>query len=162
MDIKKILISVGILFAISLTAFSFGALYEEKQWQAAIQKQKIEATQELQKATNEVLERERKAREEITALETKHQNTLKELSALDSKYRKLVSAAGGLRDKGCRESSSSSKGKNTGSNGNSETNSGRVLSREATDFLLDLTAEADQMREQLRMCQDWAKRLSKD
>ena len=149
--------------AVTVTAFSVGGLtykFEESKWEAALQKQKIEAQQELQSATTEVLERERKAREEVFELETKHQKTLQQLSELDTKYRNLVRNAGGLRDKGRRESGSSSKGTNTSSSGNNETDS-RVLSEETTDFLLNLTAEADRMREQLRLCQDWARSISK-
>lgn len=149
--------------AVAITAFSVGGItykFEESKWKAALQKQKIEAQQELQSATTEVLERERKAREEVFELETKHQKTLQQLSELDTKYRNLVRNAGGLRDKGRRESGSSSKGTNTSSSGDNETDS-RVLSEETTDFLLDLTAEADRMREQLRLCQDWARSISK-
>lgn len=149
--------------SIAITAFSVGGLtykFEEAKWEAALQKQKIEAQEELQSATLEVLERERKAREQIFELENKHQETLHQLSELDTKYKRLVRDAGGLRDKRRGESGSNSKGTNSGTGGNPETDS-RILSRETTDFLLDLTAEADRMREQLRLCQDWARSISK-
>lgn len=149
--------------AVAITAFSVGGItykFEEAKWEAALQKQKIEAQQELQSATLEVLERERKAREQIFELENKHQETLQQLSALDTKYRRLVHDAGGLRDKGRGKSSSNSKGTNTSTGGNNETDS-RLLSRETTDFLLDITAEADEVREQLRLCQEWARTISK-
>lgn len=148
--------------AVAITAFSVGGItykFEEAKWEAALQKQKIEAQQELQSATLEVLERERKAREQIFELENKHQKTLQELSDLDTKYRRLVHDAGGLRDKGRGKSSNDSKGTNTSTSRDNETDP-RILSREATDFLLSLTAEADQMREQLKLCQDWIKTLS--
>lgn len=149
--------------SVAITAFSVGGLtykFEEAKWEAALQKQKIEAQQELQSATFEVLERERKAREQIFELENKHQETLQQLSALDTKYRRLVRNAGGLRDKGRGESGGNSKGTNTSTGGNNETDS-RLLSRETTDFLLNITAEADEVREQLRLCQDWARTISK-
>ena len=79
-----------------------------------------------------------------------------ELSTLDAKYRQLVRDAGGLRDKGSGDCGDRSNTKSASASGNNDSSS-RVLSEEATEFLLRLTAEADQLREQVLLCQEWAK-----
>ena len=64
-----------------------------------------------------------------------------------------------LRDPGSTSSSKSSNGnKNTG--GSNGTTAGQELSREASEFLLDLTRDADQVSVRLKLCQSVLGKLS--
>lgn len=64
-----------------------------------------------------------------------------------------------LRDPGNSSNSKQAHGnKNTG--GGTDTSAGRDLSREASEFLLDLTRDADQIAVRLRLCQGILRKVS--
>lgn len=134
---------VLIILAIALSCIITRNYYLDKH-EAFIQKLNAEASTreaELQGVINDLLE-------------DSHNYTI-EIYKLSSDNAKLVRKLGGLRDPG-----SSYSYKNDCSSGNNEANTGTVLSDEATEFLLDITREADLLREQLRLCQEWAKSVS--
>ena len=154
-------VSKGILIGAVALVFSAGLgtyKYQEHKYEAIITQHQMEASQKLQDETMKLLERERKMMQEIFELEARYNESQQELTNLDARYRKLVRDAGGLRDKGSGNGSNSSKGKDTGTSRADETGS-RVLSEEATDFLLSLTREADELRLRLLEAQDWAKMM---
>ena len=130
--------------------------YQEHKYESVIQAHRAEASQKLQDETMKLLEKERLIQNHIFDLEKKYHESQQELSALDAKYRQLVRDAGGLRDKGSGDCGDRSNATSASTIGNNDSSS-RVLSEEATEFLLRLTAEADQLREQVLLCQDWAK-----
>ena len=116
----------------------------------------MEAVKTLQNETEKLLERERKLANQIFELEARYNESQQELTDLDARYRQLVRDAGGLRDKGSGNCGDSSKRKDTSPSRTDEANP-RVLSEEATDFLLRLTREADELRLRLLEAQEWAK-----
>ena len=150
-------VSIALLWIASL--FLVYDYFDDK-YDREIERLQSEAEYTLRVETDKLLEKERHVREELSKLQEEHNKTKTELSALNSKYRTAIRNAGGLRDKGIRESGDSTKGKNSSATGNNETDS-RILSRETTEFLLNLTLEADILRERLRLCQDWARMISK-
>ena len=152
LSVKAILIPVILAFITGLGAWK----YQEHKYEAIIQAHRAEASQKLQDETMKLLEKERLIQSRIFDLENKYHESQQELSTLDAKYRQLVRDAGGLRDKGSGDCGDRSNAKSASTSGNNDSSS-RVLSEEATEFLLRLTAEADQLREQVLLCQEWAK-----
>lgn len=147
-----------ILLPVSIALLLCSAVwkYQEHKYEAIIQAHRAEASQKLQDETMKLLEKERLIQSHIFDLENKYHESQQELSTLDAKYRQLVRDAGGLRDKGSGDCGDRSNAKSASASGNNDPSS-RVLSEEATEFLLRLTAEADQLREQVLLCQEWAK-----
>lgn len=148
----------AILLPVSIALLLCSAVwkYQEHKYEAIIQAHRAEANQKLQDETMKLLEKERLIQSRIFDLENKYHESQQELSTLDAKYRQLVRDAGGLRDKGSGDCGDRSNAKSASASGNNDSSS-RVLSEEATDFLLRLTAEADYLREQVLLCQEWAK-----
>lgn len=148
----------AILLPVSIALLLCSAVwkYQEHKYEAIIQAHRAEANQKLQDETMKLLEKERLIQSRIFDLENKYHESQQELSTLDAKYRQLVRDAGGLRDKGSGNCGDRSNAKSASASGNNDSSS-RVLSEEATEFLLRLTAEADQLREQVLLCQEWAK-----
>ena len=148
----------AILLPVSIALLLCSAVwkYQEHKYEAIIQAHRAEASQKLQDETMKLLEKERLIQSRIFDLENKYHESQQELSTLDAKYRQLVRDAGGLRDKGSGDCGDRSNAKSASASGNNDSSS-RVLSEEATEFLLRLTAEADQLREQVLLCQEWAK-----
>ena len=149
-------VSIALLWIVSL--FLVYDYFDDK-YDREIERLQSEAEYTLRVETEKILERERSVREKLDKLVEEHNKTKTELSSLNSKYRAAIRNAGGLRDKGSWKSGDSTKGKDSSATGNNGTDS-RVLSRETTEFLLNLTLEADLLRERLKLCQDWAKMIS--
>lgn len=149
-------ISIALLWIASL--FLVYDYFDDK-YDREIERLQSEAEYTLRVETDKLLEKERHVREELCKLQEEHNKTKTELSSLNSKYRAAIRNAGGLRDKGSWKGGDSTKGKDSSATGNNGTDS-RILSRETTEFLLNLTLEADLLRERLKLCQDWAKMIS--
>ena len=152
LDARAVLIPAILSFIVGFGVWQ----YQENKYEAIIQAHRAEANQKLQDETMKLLEKERLIQSRIFDLENKYHESQQELSTLDAKYRQLVRDAGGLRDKGSGNCGDHSNSKSPSASGNNDSSS-RVLSEEATDFLLRLTAEADYLREQVLLCQEWAK-----
>jgi hypothetical protein len=152
LDARAVLIPAILSFIVGFGVWQ----YQENKYEAIIQAHRAEANQKLQDETMRLLEKERLIQSRIFDLENKYHESQQELSTLDAKYRQLVRDAGGLRDKGSGNCGDRSNAKSPSASGNNDSSS-RVLSEEATDFLLRLTAEADYLREQVLLCQEWAK-----
>lgn len=152
LDARAVLIPAILSFIVGFGVWQ----YQENKYEAIIQAHRAEANQKLQDETMKLLEKERLIQSRIFDLENKYHESQQELSTLDAKYRQLVRDAGGLRDKGSGNCGDRSNAKSPSTSGNDDSSS-RVLSEEATDFLLRLTAEADYLREQVLLCQEWAK-----
>ena len=144
--------AIGVIFASCLGTYK----YQEHKYEALIIQHQMEAVKTLQNETEKLLERERKLANQIFELEARYNESQQELTDLDARYRQLVRDAGGLRDKGSGNCGDSSKRKDTSPSRTDEANP-RVLSEEATDFLLRLTREADELRLRLLEAQEWAK-----
>ena len=110
----------------------------------------------VQKLNAEAEKRENELHGVIDDLLDESYTRIVEIEQLSSDNAKLVRKLGGLRDPRCTYSA-----ENKSSGSDSKTGAGTVLSDEATEFLLGLTRDADVLREQLRLCQEWAKSVSK-
>lgn len=116
---------------------------------------------EVNAASLTVQEKHRLAEQElqsqVTSLLEESYDRQMEIYRLTSANTQLVFELGGLRDPGAASGcASGNENKNTGSD--TKTTAGQ-LSREATEFLLNLTREADETREQLRLCQEFVRKL---
>lgn len=142
------LVSVAVLSCIGTRAY-----YVSKH-EAFISK--LNATA-LEAKENQVL-REQELSGVITdLLEESHGRQL-EIERLSAERASLLSR---LRDPGST-SGSRTDNKNKSSGNNHETVAGTELSREATEFLLLLTRDADQVMEQLRLCQNFVRHITKN
>lgn len=111
----------------------------------------------LEAKENQVL-REQELSSVITdLLEESHGRQL-EIERLSAERASLLNR---LRDPGSTSGSGTSY-KNKSSGNDHETVTGTELSREATEFLLLLTRDADQIMEQLRLCQSFVRHITKD
>lgn len=108
----------------------------------------------VQKLNAEAEKRENELHGVIDDLLDESYTRIVEIEQLSSDNAKLVRKLGGLRDPGRTYSA-----KNKSSGSDPKTGAGTVLSDEATEFLLGLTRDADVLREQLRLCQEWAKQI---
>lgn len=154
----------------------FTAQYKDGQYAIKEQKVRDEYIAELKKRQDEynarVEELNRKALEKQqelsrlnSELERKYADANKRADQALAKYNDLVANGWRLRDPGANNQyslqlSDASRGDNSstadGSNGAS---SGRELSREASEFLLQLASDADKVVEQLKIAQEYALRL---
>lgn len=150
-----------IFYVVSLMgAASITYKYQENKYNDKINKIQKEAHNTYLAELGKVLDRERALQESVQKLEIESNDKLKEINSLRARNRQLVRNAGGLRDPGSRESGNSPKGKDSSTSGNPKADTGQILSGKTTDFLLNLAADADEIREQLRLCQQWAKRIA--
>lgn len=108
----------------------------------------------IQKLNAEAAAKENELHGVIDDLLDESYTRILEIERLSSDNATLVRKLGGLRDPG---STRGDKNKSSGSD--PKTGAGTVLSDEATEFLLSLTRDADVLREQLRLCQEWAKQI---
>lgn len=163
MDSKKslyctlILVWVFSLFGV----FNLTYEYQENKWRGKVSALQKEAEEKYNQEILAILEKERNLQNAVQKLESESNENLKQISALRAHNRQLIHAAGGLRDPGRGSSGGSTKERNSSSSVNTSTRARAVLSGKATEFLLDLTTEADRIREQLKLCQNWAKEISR-
>ena len=113
------------------------------------------AETKAREAAEAILEKERAAREKADELEVAYHDQAKNINLLAADNRRLADELGGLRDPyagaGCRNQG--------GSAGNTQNGpaSGQ-LSREASEFLLGLAREADEMSAYAWTCYFWINR----
>ncbi len=154
----------------------FTAQYKDGQYAIKEQKVRDEYIAELKKRQDEynarVEELNKKALERQTQLsnlnselERKYANANKRADQALTKYNDLVSNGWRLRDPGTQTQPSmqlpnaSSGGDSSTTTGSNGASSGGELSREASEFLLQLASDADKVVEQLRVAQEYALRL---
>ena len=117
--------------------------------------QKLNAT--TQKAKENQALREQELNSVISDLLEESHGRQMEIERLSSERAVLIKR---LRDPGSTSSGRTGT-ENKSSGSDTETTTGTELSREATEFLLRLTRDADLLREQLSLCQNWAKSLTR-
>lgn len=133
-----------------------GVIATARHFEAAIDTQKIEAANLLATETNKVLQAERKQKELSNALETQHNAAKEQIQTEQAANRRLASELGGLRDKGRRKSSNCAMpGTGSTAGGAVEGTDEAYLSGEATEFLLGLTYDADEVATYAKTCHDW-------
>lgn len=156
-DIKGMLaaLAVGLLVG-ALSSWYLTAEYKDSKWGKAVADQKVAAAKALQAETEKVLDAERKNTELNNNLEKNHAEASRKIDATLADNRRLARELGGLRDPGRRPGCGAA-GAETGAaadpaGGSAE---GR-LSDEASEFLLELAADADRAAEYAQTCRAWA------
>lgn len=154
-----------------ITSLAIGALaswyltaeYKDNKWEAAIGKQKVEAADKLQAATQRAIEAERRQNELADQLEVKHVESQQELDRVLADNRRLARELGGLRDPGRRPSCGGTVPSGSTTAGQPEGGTtGTELSAEASEFLLEFAREADRAAQYAKTCYDWTRQLSRD
>ena len=156
---KEVLVCLFLLIAPSACFSLVVYNHEEAKWKGVITEYQLQAEQRLKVETEAILERERNLQNKLNELETSYHEKSLELDNANKRNLELVRSAGGLRDKGKRTGKSNTTSKDSTSGGNNETGS-FVLSDETTQFLLNLTRDADQVCQQLKLCQDYLRSLA--
>lgn len=141
---------LALVLSAALSCIGTRAYYLNK-----IQALKIEVNATSLKVQEDFRQTEQKLQSQVTTLLEESYERQLEIARLASSNAQLVFELGGLRDPG---SSSTTGNANKNSDSDSKTTAGK-LSKEATQFLLDLTKEADEVREQLRLCQEFVSEL---
>lgn len=125
--------------------------------QKVIDKFEKEGIELVSKKQEEIIAKQNEINELNERLRKENGEANKRIQALLNRYRDLVNSGYRLQDPGPRsDSSGDSSGSNPGtSTGNPSTAGKRELSAEASRFLLQFGAEADQVVEQYKMCQQY-------
>jgi len=154
--------------AIGLGAGALGswyltAEYKDASWTASIEKQKVEAAEQLQAATDRAISAERRQKELATQLEVKHVESERELDKALSTNRRLARELGGLRDPGRRPSCGGTVSTDSTTSTQPETGTtGAELSAEASEFLLEFARDADRAAQYAKTCYDWTNQLNRE
>ena len=136
------------------------AEYKDNKWLAKVEAQRVEAAKQLQAATEQVIETERKHNTIATQLEIQNAEKQSSLDRTLADNRRLAAQLGGLRDPGRREScpaADSATGETT-QQPSAQASSGR-LSAEATEFLLEFARDADRAAQYANTCYDWIRQV---
>ena len=147
----------------SLASWYLTAEYKDSKWEAAIGKQKVEAADKLQAATQRAIEAERRQNELADQLEVKHVESERELDKVLADNRRLARELGGLRDPGRRPSCGDAVPSGSTNPGQSaDGTTGTELSAEASEFLLEFARDADRSAQYAKTCYDWTQQLNRD
>jgi hypothetical protein len=163
LDLKNLLISlaIGLLIGV-LGGWYLTAKYKDASWTASIEKQKVEAAEQLQAATERAISAERRQNELANQLEVKHVESERELDKALSTNRRLARELGGLRDPGRRSNCGGSMP--TDSTTTNQPKGGTTeagLSAEASEFLLEFARDADRAAQYAKTCYDWGQELNR-
>lgn len=163
-DLKTAAIALAIGLGVgALGSWYLTAEYKDNKWEAAVGKQKAEAADKLQAATDRAIEAERRQNELADQLEVKHVESQQELDRVLADNRRLARELGGLRDPGRRPSCGSTVPSGSTTAGQPEGGTtGTELSAEASEFLLEFAREADRAAQYAKTCYDWTQKLSRD
>jgi len=164
LDLKTTLL----IAVIGLGVGAFGswyltAKYKDASWTASIEKQKVEAAEQLQAATDRAISAERRQNELAAQLEMKHVESEQKLDKALFTNRRLTRELGGLRDPGRRPSCGSTVSTDPTTSAQPETGStGTELSVEASEFLLEFARDADRAAQYAKTCYDWTRQLNRE
>lgn len=146
-------IRIGILVVAVLFTWLITASYKNATWQERLtqehNKQLQQHAEQLQFALNE----ERKAQEQVTAIEVAYHDQTITVNTLAADNRRLADELGGLRDP---YAASKDAGVTTSCSPCKPCDG--KLSTEASKFLLELTEEADRLRAYADTCYKWVSR----
>lgn len=134
--------------------------YYQARYDAAVARQKAEASKALVEATDRAIAAERKHNQLAQILEVTHAQNRQKLDAALSDNRRLARELGGLRDPGYRESGNCTVPATPAGTGIAirQPATGR-LSAEASEFLLEFARDADRVAEYAALCHGWVKKL---
>lgn len=148
-----------------LVGVAFGSWYFTAEYKDAVHTAKFDAyKRELAELhaqnLNEVLQKEREAQERADEIEVKYHDATTEIRLIRNDNDRLARELGGLRDPGERPGATSGMGNSQGTAPGNTTNAAAEsrLSREATQFLLDLAEDADRAAAYANTCYEWVNR----
>lgn len=135
----------------------FTATYKDARWSAAVNAKQVEADQrvmaEYTRAETEARARQLYARQ----LEVQHAEALDETKRVRAANVALAERLGGMRDPGHRAPCRCPVPSTTAATGLSEpSGASSRLSDEATEFLLEFAADADQVAHYAASCREWS------
>lgn len=164
LDIKMTLLAAILGLGVgALGSWYLTAKYKDASWTASIEKQKVEAAEQLQAATDRAISAERRQNELATQLEVKHVESERELDKALADNRRLARELGGLRDPGRRPSCSSPVPADSTTSGQPESGTtGTELSAEASEFLLEFARDADRAAQYALTCRAWIKQIGRE
>ena len=152
----------AVVLAIIITAIPvwyYTAEYKEgkmAQERLAYQKATNDAMQEAQKR---IIDTERKYNDVKTELELKNEQNKKAIELANTKYLSAVANGKRLLDPGTRSSQNGVSCNSITTTKPSDSTRGAELSREASEFLFVLTRDADNQKENLKSCIEWANKI---
>src|SRR5690606_3504428 len=132
---------------------------------AELKKRQDEYNARVEELNRKALEKQQELSRLNSELERKYADANKRADQALAKYNDLVANGWRLRDPGVNNQYSmqlpdASRGDNSSTaDGSYGASGGRELSREASEFLLQLAADADKVVEQLKIAQEYALRL---
>lgn len=155
LKVTAIALAVG-LGAGALGSWYLTAEYKDSVWGKVAADQKVEAAAQLQAATQQAIEVERRHNALADQLEVKHAENQQALDRILADNRRLARELGGLRDPGRRPSCGGSVSTATATASESEGGTtGAELSAEASEFLLEFARDADRAAEYANTCHRW-------
>lgn len=162
-DVRTTLLALAVgLAAGGLGSWYLTAEYKDSKWEAAVGRQKVEATDLLRAATDRAVKAERQHNELATELEVEHDKNQLALDRALNDNRRLARELGGLRDPGRRPSCGGPVPTTAGDAAEPATAAtGAELSAEASEFLLEFARDADRAAEYAGTCHEWARRVGR-
>lgn len=162
--------SIAIAFAAGVAlsaapAWYLTAEYKDAKYTAIIEKQRSESAKILQTETEKVIVAERKASKFKDELEIQNAKSIEQVNAILADNRKLVAKLGGLRDPGTRPACGNPMpptanppgGDPTSAPGSEFPDSAEgFLSAEASEFLIEFSADADRAAIYAQTCHKFA------
>lgn len=149
------------LLLVALSTWRLTARYKDAVWGEKFAAYRQELAELHTKNLNEVLQKERQARERADEIEVRYHDAATEIRLIRSDNARLARELGGLRDPyATRADAATGVGKPTGAAASGTINqaaSGR-LSEEATRFLLDFAEDADRAAAYANVCYEWVTR----
>jgi hypothetical protein len=155
-----------------LAAFAFlaGALwswwltaeYKDNKWVATLAESNQQAADQLQKATERVLQAEREQRLAARKLEVTHVENQQLLDQVLDDNRKLARQLDGLYDPGDKSYSGDTLSSTGGTGQSSNQAAPGRLSAKTSDFLLEYAREADRVAEYADTCYKWATQMQQN
>ena len=153
-------VGFALVLAVALGSWYFTAEYKDAVHTAAFDTYKRELAELHAKNLNEVLQKEREARERADAIEVKYHDATTEIRLVRNDNARLARELGGLRDPGKRPGATPGLGSTQGTAPgctHDPAAAGR-LSEEATRFLLDFAEDADRAAAYANACYEWVNR----
>lgn len=156
----KFLVGVSSLLIVAIVVWYLTAEYKNSVWQSKLDTYKRELAELHAKNLNEVLQKEREAREHAEEIEVKYHDATTEIRLIRNDNARLANELGGLLDPYAKPVNTSGMGvtKGTGSSYTTNTTTISRLSAEATRFLLDFAEEADRAAAYANACYEWVNR----
>lgn len=164
-DLRNTILAALLGIAVgSLGSWWLTAEYKDSVWGKAVSDQKVAAGKALQAETEKVLSAEREARRLNDEMEKQHVESSAKIERTLADNRRLARELGGLRDPGRRSSgacaapgAAEATGVPAGETAGAELSgaSESFLSPEASEFILELAADADRAATYANTCHKW-------